>query len=189
MRVTGCQRIRLWTVLIAGTLTTGSQLAAQVLPATPPPRDTVPGLNDDGTPGSDKLIAPDTGMGPTAKPGPVPPRPPEPPSFFPMSTYAEQPHPGDPLDPSVGQPHYDAPFWHYGHWFRPKAATLTALQRCACPDPFRPRGFGNLFARPCSPYRMEYDPYVIMDERNQYGPSYFVRPPDQRCWDHKPRRR
>jgi hypothetical protein len=112
-----------------------------------------------------------------------------PPSLFPWTIYAEHPNPGDPLAPSVGQPHYDAPFWHYNHWFRPRAATVTADHRCRCPDPFRPRGFGNLFARSCSPHRMEYDPYVIVDERNQYGPSYFVLPPDQRCWCAAPRHR
>ena len=76
--------------------------------------------------------------------------------------------------------HFPLPMHHYTNWYRPRAATLTEAQRCEA-QPFRPRGYGDLFARPCDGFRMEYQPYTLNDERSQYGPVYIARQPDPRC--------
>ncbi|HUG92031.1 MAG TPA: hypothetical protein VML55_14425 [Planctomycetaceae bacterium] len=175
-----CRRTALGLLFVAGLVSGGSRASAQVPPTTPLPQPFAPGLGAGGP------MAGDAGSRAAPQlPEAAPRIPTDAPSVFPYTPYADQPHPGEPIAPSLGQPHYDESFWRYGHWYRPKAATLTAQQRCVCPDPFRPRGFGNLFARPCAPHRMEYDPYVIIDERNEYGPSYFLRHPNQFCSSHK----
>lgn len=89
---------------------------------------------------------------------------------------------GAPGSAGNGFHHFSMPFDKYTSWYRPRAATLTKYQRCA-PAPFRPRGFGNLFARPCDGYRMEYEPYTLQDAPSKYGPSYIARMPDPRCND------
>ena len=89
---------------------------------------------------------------------------------------------GAPGSAGSGFHHFTMPFDRYTTWYRPRAASLTKYQRCA-PDSFRPRGFGNLFARPCDGYRMEYEPYSLDDIPSKYGPSYVARMPDPRC-DH-----
>ncbi len=89
---------------------------------------------------------------------------------------------GAPGSAGNGYHHFSMPFDKYTTWYRPRAATLTQYQRCA-PAPFRPRGFGNLFARPCDGYRMEYEPYTLEDSPSKYGPSYVARMPDPRCND------
>ncbi|MGH7201085.1 MAG: hypothetical protein ACREJB_10805, partial [Planctomycetaceae bacterium] len=73
---------------------------------------------------------------------------------------------------SEGQPHYHCPQRFYGVWYRPRTFGL-GLEERTTEDPFRPRGYGNLFARPHTCYRMEYDPYPLADPRSIYGPSYL----------------
>ena len=87
---------------------------------------------------------------------------------------------GAPGSAGSGFHHFSMPFDKYTQWYRPRAASLTAYQRCA-PDSFRPRGLGHLFARPCDGYRMEYEPYVLGDGPSKYGPAYLARMPDPRC--------
>ena len=87
---------------------------------------------------------------------------------------------GAPGSAGSGFHHFSMPFDKYTQWYRPRAASLTAYQRCE-PDAFRPRGFGNLFARPCDGYRMEYEPYMLGDGPSKYGPAYIARMPDPRC--------
>lgn len=87
---------------------------------------------------------------------------------------------GAPGSAGSGFHHFSMPFDKYTQWYRPRAASLTAYQRCA-PDSFRPRGLGHLFAQPCDGYRMEYEPYVLGDGPSKYGPSYIARMPDPRC--------
>lgn len=89
---------------------------------------------------------------------------------------------GAPGSAGNGFNHFSNPFDRYTTWYRPRAASLTKYQRCE-PESFRPRGFGNLFARPCDGYRMEYEPYGLDDAPSKYGPSYFARMPDPRCDD------
>ncbi|MBW3540222.1 MAG: hypothetical protein KY476_08125 [Planctomycetes bacterium] len=114
---------------------------------------------------------------------------PEPASPFPHTPWADRPHTGGPEEPSVGHPHYDRSMERYGGWYRPKAFGLKAWQRCTQPLPWRPRGYGNLLARPFTCYRMDYDPYVLSHHETEYGPSYYLRKPDQMCRDHHPRTR
>jgi hypothetical protein len=87
---------------------------------------------------------------------------------------------GAPGSAGSGFHHFSMPFDKYTQWYRPRAASLTAYQRCA-PDSFRPRGLGHLFAPPCDGYRMEYEPYVLGDGPSKYGPAYIARMPDPRC--------
>ena len=87
---------------------------------------------------------------------------------------------GSPGSAGSGFHHFSMPFDKYTQWYRPRAASLTAYQRCA-PDSFRPRGLGHQFARPCDGYRMEYEPYVLGDGPSKYGPAYIARMPDPRC--------
>ena len=94
--------------------------------------------------------------------------------------YRQQPNLGGPSSPSHGFKHFPFSMHMFTNWHRPKASTLTKWQRCA-PDPFRPRGLGHLFARPCDSFRMDYTPYVLADSHSQYGPSYLYRESDQRC--------
>ena len=96
--------------------------------------------------------------------------------------YRQYPGPGTPGSPAYGFKHFPSPMPSFTRWYRPKVATLTKSVRCE-PDVFRPRGYGNLFARPCDPYRMEYTPYTLDDFQSKYGPSYILNAPDQRC-DH-----
>lgn len=96
--------------------------------------------------------------------------------------YRRQPDLGSGNSPSFGYKHFPLPLNMFGSWYRPRASTLTKAQRCA-PDAFRPRGFGHLFARPCDSFRMDYNPYVVKENRTEYGPSYLLRAQDQRCED------
>jgi len=104
-------------------------------------------------------------------------------SFDGFKSWQAAPEYGLPGSAAPGAQHYTLPMHHYTNWYRPRAATLTAAQRCEA-QPFRPRGFGNLFARPCDGYRMEYKPYTLSDDRSQYGPVYITRQPDPRCDQH-----
>ncbi len=106
-------------------------------------------------------------------------------NFNGFSVHRLSPDLGAPGGPSHGFFHFMMPMDKYTSWYRPKAATLTSGQRCA-PDPFRPRGFGHLFARPCDDHRMEYAPYVLSDGSSQYGPSYIAHQPDPQCDDCDP---
>lgn len=101
-------------------------------------------------------------------------------SFNGYAQIRSNPDLGAPGSAGNGFHHFSMPFDRYTSWYRPRAATLTKYQRCA-PGPFRPRGFGNLFARPCDGYRMEFEPYTLADSPSKYGPSYFARLPDPRC--------
>ena len=103
-------------------------------------------------------------------------------AFNGYSQIRQSPDLGAPGSAGNGFHHFPMPFDKYTTWYRPRAASLTQYQRCA-PAPFRPRGFGNLFARPCDGFRMEYEPYSLGDENSKYGPSYFAQMPDPRC-DH-----
>ena len=90
---------------------------------------------------------------------------------------------GMPGSAAPDAPHFPLPMHHYTNWYRPRAATLTKGRRCEA-QPFHPRGFGNLFARPCDPFRMEYKPYALSDHNSLYGPAYIARQPDPRCDHH-----
>jgi len=81
-----------------------------------------------------------------------------------------------------GYQHFSLPMHRYTQWYRPRAATLTPCRRCE-QNPFRPRGLGHLFARPCDGYRIEFTPHAMCDGRSRYGPAYIARQPDPRC-DH-----
>lgn len=94
--------------------------------------------------------------------------------------YRQSPDMGAPGSPAYGFKHFPSPMRAFTTWYRPRAATLTKAQRCA-EEPFRPKGFGNSFARPCDPFRMEYTPYVLNDSCSKYGPTYLLRAADPRC--------
>ncbi|MEZ6132494.1 MAG: hypothetical protein R3C59_27840 [Planctomycetaceae bacterium] len=94
--------------------------------------------------------------------------------------YRHEPDLGAPGSPGSGFRHFPFSMAMFTEWHRPKAATLTAHQRCA-PDSFRPRGFGHLFARPCDSFRMDYNPHVLDAPYSKYGPAYIYNQPDQRC--------
>ncbi len=94
--------------------------------------------------------------------------------------YRQQPDSGSEGSPAHGFKHFVQPLHAFSNWYRPRAATLTKHQRCA-KDPFRPRGFGHLFAKQCDPFRMEYTPYTLSDDYTKYGPSYLIRMRDPRC--------
>jgi hypothetical protein len=98
-----------------------------------------------------------------------------------MDQIRDYPHPGPEWAATHGYPNYDLPSRHFDIWFRSQAWGLTKRERCAIPDPWRPRGFGNLFARPSTSHRMDYHRYVLADPLSGYGPSYYQRLPDQRC--------
>lgn len=101
-------------------------------------------------------------------------------SFNGYSVQRSTPNYGSPGSAGNGFHHFSAPMDRYTNWYRPKASTLTQGQRCE-PDSFRPRGYGNLFARPYDGFRMDYEPYAIGDSASTYGPSYMLRVPDPRC--------
>ncbi|MCA9060456.1 MAG: hypothetical protein KDA85_18225 [Planctomycetaceae bacterium] len=107
-------------------------------------------------------------------------RPLLPPVFNGFSVFRAAPDLGAPGSAGSGHQHFTMPMHQYTGWYRPRAATLTSVQRCE-PDSFRPRGLGHLFARPCDGYRMEYTPYALSDEPSIYGPAYIARQPDPRC--------
>lgn len=94
--------------------------------------------------------------------------------------HRQSPDFGAPGSAAHGYNHFSGPLDRFTTWYRPRAATLTAWQRCA-PDSFRPRGFGNLFNRPCDGYRMDYAPYTLRGSNSLYGPAYLLRMPDPRC--------
>jgi hypothetical protein len=97
--------------------------------------------------------------------------------------YRQQADIGAPGSPGFGFKHFPFKMHMFASWHRPKAATLTRTQRCEADDPFLPRGYGHLFARPCDSFRMEYSPYVLDRPQSQYGPAYIYRTPDERCED------
>jgi hypothetical protein len=104
------------------------------------------------------------------------------PKFNGFSMFRARSDEGAPGSGGHGFPHFSQPSHRYGHWYRPRAATLTASERCQ-PDSFRPRGFGHLFARPCDGYRMDYAPSTLHGGESLYGPAYSARQPDPRCDD------
>lgn len=103
-------------------------------------------------------------------------------TFNGFAQYRLSPDLGAPGTGANGHLHFSQRMHNYTHWYRPRAATLNQCQRCL-PDPFRPRGFGRLFNRPCDGYRMEYSPYMMSESTSAYGPSYISRKPDPRCKD------
>ena len=98
-----------------------------------------------------------------------------------MDQIRQYPHPGPEWAATHGYPNYDLPDRHFDVWFRSQAWGLTKRERCAIPDPWKPRGFGNLFARPVTSHRMDYNRPVLVYPYSEYGPSYFVREPDPEC--------
>lgn len=108
------------------------------------------------------------------------------PSPIGQSSPTAQPHAGGAGWPSAGYPHYEDPPHFYDPWFRPRAFGLGKEERCRHHRPFRPRGYGNLFNRPSTPFRMDYHRYVVLDPYSGYGPSYYRRLPDPRCLHFKP---
>jgi hypothetical protein len=98
-----------------------------------------------------------------------------------MDQIRQYPHPAPDWAATHGYPNYDLPDHHFGVWFRSQAWGLTKTERCAIPAPWRPRGLGNLFARPSTSHRMDYHRYVLIDPTSGYGPSYYVRQPDPNC--------
>lgn len=96
--------------------------------------------------------------------------------------YRRSPDAGLPVSPGYGYKHFAGPQRNYTNWYRPRAATRSQCVRCE-PAAWRPRGFGNLFNRPCDNYRMEYSPYVVKGHSSAYGPAYLRRAADQRCED------
>lgn len=98
-----------------------------------------------------------------------------------MDVYRQYPHPGPEWAATHGYPNYDYPDHLFGQWFRSQAWGLTQRERCGIPAPWRPRGLGNLFARPSTPHRMDYNRRILIDPHTGYGPSYYVRQPDPNC--------
>ena len=92
--------------------------------------------------------------------------------FFADTEYGARPGPGVPGAPGFGLPHRPEPINRYGVWYAPKLfhAPNRAVYR---PSPFRPRGFGNLFDRPCVPDRIDYTAYTVRDLPSRYGPTYY----------------
>ncbi len=152
------------TAVLVGQLSVNSQdytpeLTSQIQPVP----DTLPNSDVIHSPGSPMVLAPPVEEG-----------------FNGFALFRAVPDLGAPGSPGNGFKHFMLPMDKYTTWYRPRAATLTAWQRCA-PDSFRPRGFGHLFARPCDGFRMEYTPYMLKEGTSQYGPSYIARQPDPRC--------
>lgn len=100
--------------------------------------------------------------------GPLP--PPAPP--FQESIYGAQPNPGVPGSPGYLHPHYPEYQTRYGIWYQPRSFH-EPFREPYRPDPFRPRGWGNLFADDCRRVRMDYNRYVVKDLPSHYGPSYY----------------
>jgi hypothetical protein len=90
-------------------------------------------------------------------------------------------HPGPEWAASHGFPNYDWPNRHFDVWFRSQSFGATKRERCAIPDPWKPRGYGNLFARPNTSHRMDYNRPVLVCPHSEYGPSYYLREPDHEC--------
>jgi hypothetical protein len=90
-------------------------------------------------------------------------------------------HPGPEWAASHGYPNYDWPNRHFDIWFRSQSFGATKRERCAIPDPWKPRGYGNLFARPNTSHRMDYNRPVLVCPNSEYGPSYYLREPDHEC--------
>ena len=113
--------------------------------------------------------------------------------FFADTEYGARPTPGVPGSPSFGLPHRMEQTNRYGIWYLPKVfnGPNRAVYR---PSPWRPRGFGNLFDRPCVTERIDYTPYTVEELPSRYGPTYYphfrenteclVRP--TRCYDKGP---
>lgn len=87
---------------------------------------------------------------------------------------------GLPDDGGVGYPHYEHPPYRYDIWYRPHAFGYGTAERCA-PSPFRPRGYGHLFAEPSTCFRMDYSRYVVKKYGTDYGPSYYRRRASETC--------
>jgi hypothetical protein len=91
-----------------------------------------------------------------------------------------QPYLGRPDQGGVGYTHYDYQRYRYDIWYRPHAFGYGAAERCT-PSPFRPRGYGNLFAEPSTCYRMDYSRYALKNYGTDYGPSYYRRQASETC--------
>jgi hypothetical protein len=144
---------------------------------------TVPPKIDPTAPGA-KIDAMDTPKQ-YLKPSNVPSVPP-----FRDSTLGAHPHAGHQFNGGIGYPHYDHPPYRYDIWYRPHAFGYGRVERCA-PSPFRPRGFGDLFAEPSTCYRMDYSRYALKNYGTEYGPSYYRRRASETCdtYDHSDKHR
>ena len=131
------------------------------LPAPPGDAD-VPGLEE----------APQFGTADV--PGPPRPAVDSPPGtpFFAETEYGARPDLGLPGAPGYGVPHRLAPTNRYGVWYRPGSFHEPGREVYR-PRPFRPRGNGGLFYRPCQPDRMDYARYTVRDLPSRYGPTYY----------------
>lgn len=98
-----------------------------------------------------------------------------------MDRIRQYPYPGPEWAATHGYPNYDLPDRHFDIWFRSQAWGLTKRERCAIPDPWKPRGLGNLYARPVTTHRMDYNRPVVVYPHSEYGPSYYLREPDPEC--------
>jgi hypothetical protein len=109
--------------------------------------------------------------------GPLP--PPAPP--FRDTPYGAHANPGPPGGPSFLHPNFPAYQTQYGIWYQPRAF-WEPVREVYRPQPFRPRGWGNLFVDdPCRKDRMDYNRYVVKDLPSRYGPSYYplYQPPSE----------
>ncbi|HEX6983911.1 MAG TPA: hypothetical protein VF170_00980, partial [Planctomycetaceae bacterium] len=117
--------------------------------------------------------------------GPLP--PPAPP--FRDTVYGAHANPGPPGSPGWLHPHFPEYQTRYGVWYQPRSF-WEPQREVYRPQPFRPRGWGNLFVEdPCRHDRMDYNRYVVKDLPSRYGPSYYplYQPPSE-CVIFRPER-
>ena len=163
------------TVYVAFLLTIAAHAAAPVpRPSSPPPADgsyvppapPVP-MYGEASPYR-PMPQPAPAIGAPTPYGPLP--PPAPP--FRDSIYGAHATPGAPGSPGYLHPHYPTYQSRYGIWYQPRSFH-EAFREPYRPDPFRPRGWGNIFNDDCRRVRMDYNRYVVKDLPSQYGPSYY----------------
>jgi hypothetical protein len=141
-------------------------------------------LEDDrSTPAALPPVPPPPGT-PTAY-GPLP--PPAPP--FRDTVFGAHANAGPPGGPSFLHPNFPEYQTRYGIWYQPRSF-WEPTREVYRPQPFRPRGWGNLFVDdPCRHDRMDYNRYVVKDLPSRYGPSYYplYQPPSE-CVIFRPER-
>ena len=133
------------------------------------------------TPEPDPLSSP--AMVPVPPPGTPTPYGPLPPPAPPFrdTVYGAHINPGPPGGPSFLHPNLPEYQTKYGIWYQPRSFWEPSREVYR-PQPFRPRGWGNLFVDdPCRRDRMDYNRYVVKDLPSRYGPSYYplYQPPSE----------